>query len=76
MCLAKVYLNKWGDEPVLRDITHMQLHGEWVELKTLLGKVKVIPRRVVEVDFTAYSILLDDHHEPEELSQWRMDVIK
>ncbi len=28
MCLAKVYLNKWDDEPVLQEIAHMRLHGE------------------------------------------------
>ena len=51
MCLAKAYLNKWDDEPVLQDIAHMRLHGGQVELETLLGEEKVIPGRVVEVDF-------------------------
>jgi len=59
VCLAKAYLNKWGDEPVLQDIAHMRLHGEQVELKTLLGEEKIIPGRVVEVDFTTSRILMD-----------------
>ena len=62
MCLAKAYLNKWGDEPVLQDIAHMRLHRERVELETLLGEEKVIPSRVVEVDFTTSRILLNEHH--------------
>ena len=65
MCLAKAYLNKWGDEPVLQDIAHMRLRGERVELETLLGEEKVIPGRVVEVDFATSRILLDEHREPD-----------
>ena len=68
MCLAKAYLNKWDDEPVLQDITHMRLHGGRVELETLLGEEKVIPGRVVEVDFATSRILLDEHREAKKLS--------
>jgi predicted RNA-binding protein len=68
VCLAKAYLNKWGDEPVLQDIAHMRLRGERVELETLLGEEKVIPGRVVEVDFATSRILLDERHEPDRLS--------
>ena len=68
MCLAKAYLNKWGDDPVLQDIAHMRLRGEQVELETLLGEEKVIPGRVVEVDFATSRILLDEHHEPDKIS--------
>ena len=68
MCLAKAYLNKWGDEPVLQDIAHMRLRGEQVELETLLGEEKVIPGRVVEVDFATSRILLDKHRESDKLS--------
>ena len=68
MCLAKAYLNKWDDEPVLQDIAHMRLHGEQVELETLLGEEKVIPGRVVEVDFATSRILLDEHREADRSS--------
>jgi predicted RNA-binding protein len=68
VCLAKAYLNKWGDEPVLQDIAHMRLRGKQVELETLLGEEKVIPGRVVEVDFATSRILLDEHREAEKLS--------
>ena len=68
MCLAKAYLHKWGDEPVLQDIAHMRLRGERVELETLLGEEKVIPGRVVEVDFATSRILLDEHREPDKPS--------
>jgi predicted RNA-binding protein len=68
VCLAKAYLNKWDDEPVLQDIAHMRLHGGRVELETLLGEEKVIPGRVVEVDFATSRILLDGHREAKKLS--------
>ena len=68
MCLAKAYLNKWDDEPVLQDIAHMTLHNGRVELETLLGEEKVVPGRVVEVDFATSRILLDEHREAEKFS--------
>jgi len=62
VCLAKAYLNKWGDEPVLQDIAHMRLHGGQMELETLLGEEKVIQGRVVEVDFATSKIFPGEHH--------------
>jgi predicted RNA-binding protein len=60
VCLAKAYLNKWADEPVLQDIAHMRLRGERVELETLFGEEKVVSGRVVEVDFSTSKILLNE----------------
>ena len=68
MCLAKAYLNKWGNAPVLQDIAHMRLCDDRVELETLLGEEKVIKGNVVEVDFTASRILLDESLKPEKSS--------
>ena len=62
MCLAKAYLNKWSDEPVLQDISYMRLKGDSVEMATLFNEEKVIVGRVVEVDFTSSRILLDEYH--------------
>lgn len=60
MCLAKAYLNTWGNEPAVQDIARMQLHGEQIEIKTLLGEEKIIPGRVVEVDFATSRILINN----------------
>jgi predicted RNA-binding protein len=75
VCLAKAYLNKWGGEPVFEDISHMRLRGKRVELEALLGEEKVIPGRVVEVDFAASRILLDEHREPDRSSSRRRNVV-
>jgi len=56
-------LKQEGDEPVLQDIAHMQVHGDWVEIETFFGEEKVIPGRVVEIDFSTSKILLDQHGE-------------
>ena len=63
MCLANAYINKAGDEPVLRDVAHMRLRDGRVELETLLGEEKVIPGRVVEIDFLASKVLLEQRNE-------------
>ena len=68
MCLAKAYLNKWGSEPVLQDIAHMRLCDDLVELETLLGEEKAIQGKVVEVDFTASRILLNENRESDKTS--------
>ena len=65
MCLAKAYLNKWGDEPVLQDIAHMRLHGDYVELATLFNEARIVLGRVVEIDFLTSQILLDECREAE-----------
>ncbi|MFC1909339.1 CooT family nickel-binding protein [Chloroflexota bacterium] len=76
MCLAKVYLNTRDSEPVLQDIARMRLRDDRVELETLLGEQKVIPGRVVEVDFATSGILLDDgYSEPEDCHKGSVDAV-
>lgn len=58
MCLAAAYLNEGSKEPILRDIAHMRFKGDNVEMETLLGEEKVIPGRVLEVDFFTSKIIL------------------
>jgi predicted RNA-binding protein len=53
---------------MLHDIAHMRLCDGWVELETLLGEEKVIPGKVVEVDFTVSRILLDENRESDKTS--------
>lgn len=61
MCLAKAYLNKQDNEPVLQDIAYIRLHDNRVELETLFGQGKVIPGRVIEIDFSTSKILLEQY---------------
>ena len=61
MCLATAYLNKRMDEPILRDIAHVRFHGDRVEMETLFGEEKVIPGRVLEVDFVTSKVILDQY---------------
>ena len=76
MCLAKVYLNKRDNGPVLQDIARMRLRDGRVELETLFGETRVISGRVVEVDFAASGILLDDgYSEPEDCHKGSVDAV-
>jgi predicted RNA-binding protein len=68
VCLAKAYLNKWGNEPVLQDIAHMRLLDSRVELETLLGEEQVISGQAVDVDLATSRILLDEHREAKKFS--------
>jgi predicted RNA-binding protein len=60
MCLAKAYLDNLPDNPILQDIARMRLYEDRVELETLFGEGKVIPGRVVEIDFSTSRILLNE----------------
>jgi len=60
MCLAKAYLNKSADNPILQDIARMRLYDDQVELETLFGEERVISGRVVEIDFLTSKILLNE----------------
>jgi len=68
VCLAKAYLNTWVNEPVVQDIAHMRLHDGQIEMKTLLGGKKIMPGRVVEVDFAISKILIDDRSDADKSS--------
>ncbi|MBN1160804.1 MAG: CooT family nickel-binding protein [Dehalococcoidales bacterium] len=68
MCLAKAYFNNWNNKSALEDIAHMRLRDGRVELETLMGEEKVIAGKLIEVDFTASRILLDEQHEAEKSS--------
>ena len=61
MCLAKAYLNKSANNPILQDIARMRLHDDQVELETLFGEERVIPGRVVEIDFSTSKIFLNEN---------------
>ena len=61
MCLAKAFVNNWSGQPVFQDIARMRVNGNKVELKTLFGEEKVVPGRVIEIDFTTSRILVEKH---------------
>jgi predicted RNA-binding protein len=58
MCLAKVYMNKVGEQPVMEEISHLRVDGERIEMKTLFGEEKLIKGRVQEIDFMASKVIL------------------
>ena len=59
MCLAKVFVNNWIEQPVFQDITHLRIYKDKVEVETLFGEEKSIPGKVIEIDFTASKILVE-----------------
>lgn len=63
MCLASAFLTNWNNEPILQDIALVQLHGDNVEMKTLLGEGKIISGKVVTIDFAKAKILLMQNSE-------------
>jgi len=65
VCLAKAFVNNSSEQPILQDIARMRIHKDRVELETLFGEGKVIPGRVVEIDFATSKILLDECCEAE-----------
>ena len=63
MCLAKAFITNASKQPIFEDIARVRVLGDKVKMETLFGEEKVVPGRVVEIDFSTSSILLDKQHE-------------
>ncbi|NWF78383.1 MAG: CooT family nickel-binding protein [Chloroflexi bacterium] len=63
MCLAKAFIINSSKQPIFEDIARLRVLGDRVEMETLFGEEKVVPGRVVEIDFSNSSILLDEYRE-------------
>ena len=63
MCLAKAFTDSSSKLPILEDIARVQVQGNSLRLESLFGEFKVIPGRLVEIDFAASRILLDAYRE-------------
>jgi len=59
MCLAKAYTNREMVEPILENITHLDLDGKSIRMETMFGEEKVIKGRVLEVDFENSKVIVD-----------------
>jgi predicted RNA-binding protein len=58
MCLAKAYTNREMIEPILENISHMDLDCKSIRMETMFGEEKVIQGKVLEVDFENSKIIV------------------
>ncbi len=56
MCQATVYL---GEEEVAREVTGMTLEEEGVRLTSFFQEPKIVPGRVLHVDFLKHRVQLE-----------------
>ena len=64
MCLAKAYTNREMVEPILENISHIDLDGKSVRLETMFGEERVISGRVLEVDFENSNVIIEPFNKP------------
>lgn len=57
MCLA--YANTGMSEPIFENITYIELDGQRIRMQTMFGEEKIIPGRVLEVDFENSRVIVD-----------------
>jgi predicted RNA-binding protein len=62
MCLATAYVVGGGGEPILEEVSYMQLNGDNVQMVNFSGEKKVIQGRLIEVDFFAETLLLEQYN--------------
>lgn len=59
MCLAKAYTNREMDEPILENITGIELDDQYVRMENMFGEEKVIKGKVLKIDFENSKVILD-----------------
>lgn len=59
MCLAKIYINKKGDKPIIQDIAGLRILEGQLEIETLAGTKQLLLGKISEIDFLTSSIILD-----------------
>jgi predicted RNA-binding protein len=59
MCLAAAYQGVESEQPVLREIAHVRLNGQEIELETLFGEKKVLRGRIREIDFMSSRLIIE-----------------
>jgi predicted RNA-binding protein len=60
MCLSKAYLSdKKDEEPVLEDISSLEVRDGEIVLSTILGEEQVIKGQIEKVNFTKNTILIE-----------------
>ena len=64
MCLAKAFTNREMVEPILENISHMDLDDESIRMETMFGEERIIKGRVLEVDFENSKVIIDLYDTP------------
>ena len=64
MCLAKAFTSKEMLEPILENISHMDLDGKSIRMETMFGEEKVIQGKILEVDFENSKIIVEPFNKP------------
>jgi predicted RNA-binding protein len=64
MCLAKAFTNREMVEPMLENISHMDLDDESIRMETMFGEERIIKGRVLEVDFENSKVIIDPYDTP------------
>jgi len=64
MCLANAYINGKMVEPILENISHMDINGKSIRMETMFGEEKVIQGKVLEVDFENSKIVVKPFDKP------------
>ena len=59
MCLAKVYMVKEEDKPIMKDIAYLTINEGRVEVETLFGEKRVFQGKVRQIDFVKSGVELE-----------------
>jgi predicted RNA-binding protein len=63
MCLAKAYVRSAADDPgaglVMENVTHVDVAGDQVRIKSLFGDTDVVHGRIASIDFTEGRLVLE-----------------
>lgn len=59
MCLAVAYHGTESGEPILREIAHIRLDRETIEMENLFGESKTVKGKIREIDFMSSKVIIE-----------------
>ena len=59
MCLAVAYHGTESEEPILREIAHIRLDRETIEMENLFGESKTVKGKIREIDFMSSKVIIE-----------------
>ncbi|MCS7116614.1 MAG: CooT family nickel-binding protein [Nitrososphaerota archaeon] len=61
MCESNVYLVGKDKEPFMRDVVFIDVEGNQIRLRDIMGLERVVQGRIIKIDFVNHSLFIKEY---------------